>query len=104
MKFWPLSSYHKRSDLLKLFIFEIKKIHTAQAYQNGVKLNYIHPLQFYKKIFNRSIQAIAKWNSQEKIKSIIPHEQNTWLDWSKTAKQFSVNSHGKFLCQYQASR
>ena len=27
-----------------------------------------------------------------------------WLDWLKTAKQFSVNSHGKFLCQYQASR
>ena len=27
-----------------------------------------------------------------------------WLDWSKTAKQFSVNSSGKFLCQYQASR
>ena len=26
------------------------------------------------------------------------------LDWSKTTKQFSVNSHGKCLCQYQASR
>ena len=26
------------------------------------------------------------------------------LDWSKVAKQFSVNSHRKFLCQYQASR
>ena len=28
----------------------------------------------------------------------------TRLDWSKTAKQFSVNSRGKFLCQYLASR
>ena len=28
----------------------------------------------------------------------------TWFDWSKTAKQFSVNSHRKFHCQYQASR
>ena len=28
----------------------------------------------------------------------------TCLDWSKKAKQFSVNSRGKFLCQYQASR
>ena len=28
----------------------------------------------------------------------------THLDWSKMAKQFSVNSHGKLLCQYQASR
>ena len=26
------------------------------------------------------------------------------LDWSKTAKHFSVNSRGKFPCQYQASR
>ena len=26
------------------------------------------------------------------------------LGWSKMAKQFSVNSHGKSLCQYQASR
>ena len=26
------------------------------------------------------------------------------FDCSKTAKQFSVNSHGKFLCQYQAGR
>ena len=28
----------------------------------------------------------------------------TWLDWSKTAKQFSVNSHKKILCQCQAGR
>ena len=27
-----------------------------------------------------------------------------WLDWSKLAKQFSVNSQRKFICQYQASR
>ena len=27
-----------------------------------------------------------------------------WLDWSKTTKQFPVNSHGKFLCQYQVGR
>ena len=26
------------------------------------------------------------------------------LDWSKTAKHFSVNSRGKFLCLYQANR
>ena len=27
--------------------------------------------------------------------------QIIWLDWSKTAKQFSVSSLIKFLCQYQ---
>ena len=26
------------------------------------------------------------------------------LDWSKMAKQVSVNSHGKFIDQYQASK
>ena len=30
--------------------------------------------------------------------------KTTRLDWSKVAKQFSVNSHGKFICQYQVSR
>ena len=27
-----------------------------------------------------------------------------WLDWSKTAKQFSINSHRKFLSWHEASR
>ena len=27
-----------------------------------------------------------------------------WLDWPKLAKQFSVDSDIKFLCQYQASK
>ena len=62
------------------------------------------PLRYDKKISDRSIQGIAMWNSREKIKLAIPQEQNYVVDWSKTAKQFSVNSHGKFLCQYQASR
>ena len=30
--------------------------------------------------------------------------KNKQLDWSKTAKQFSLNSCGKCICQYQATR
>ena len=30
--------------------------------------------------------------------------KTAWLDWSKTAKQFSVNSRGKFRYQFQGSR
>ena len=66
MKFWPLNSYYKRSDSkvwlaedflkLKKLSFEIKKkIHVAEAYRNGVKLNYVHPHMALSKIFNRSI-------------------------------------------------
>ena len=47
---------------------------------------------------------MATWNSREKIKAAIPREQNYALDWLKTAKQFSVNSRGKFICQYEANR
>ena len=52
VKVWPLNPYYKRSDwktwLAERFSealtykFGNKKIHTAEAYWNGVKLNYIH--------------------------------------------------------------
>ena len=54
MKYWPLNSYYKRSDweiwlaerffeVLTSNLWNKKKIHTAEAYRNGVKLDYIHP-------------------------------------------------------------
>ena len=60
MKFWPLNPYYKRSDwktwLAEKFsealtskLWKKKKIHAAEAYRNGVKLNHIHPLWFYQK-------------------------------------------------------
>ena len=56
-----------------------KKIHTAEAYRNEAKL--FTPPMVLSKIFGRSIQGIATWNSREKIKLVISHEQNyaTWL-------------------------
>ena len=41
----------------------------------------IYPPMVLSKIFGRSIQGIATWNSREKIKLVISHEQNyaTWL-------------------------
>ena len=54
------------------------------------------PLYGFIKTFNRSIQGIATWNSREK--SQLYHVSKiAQLDWSKTAKQFSVNSGRKFL-------
>ena len=53
MKFWPLNPYYKRSNWTNLTSRKIfwsltsklwnKKIHTAEAYWNGAKLNYIQP-------------------------------------------------------------
>ena len=50
MKFWPLNPYYKRSNWKNLTSRKIlwsltsklwnKKIHTAEAYWNGAKLNY----------------------------------------------------------------
>ena len=59
MKFWPLNPYYKRSDrktwLSERFSEALtsklwnKKIHAAEAYRDGAKLNYIQPLWFYQK-------------------------------------------------------
>ena len=62
--------------------FKIKKIPAAgRACRNGAKLNYVHPPMVLSKIFSRSVYVIAPWNWQEKIKLVIPHEQNhaPWL-------------------------
>ena len=84
-----------------------KKKPTAKACRNGAKLNYVHPTMVSSKIFDRSIYVIATWNSQEKIKWIIPHEQNhtPWLVknsktvFSKLMWQISLSVSGE-----QASR
>ena len=67
MEFWPLNFYYKRSGW-KIWLAEKfsealtskpwnkqKKIHAAEVYRNGVKLNYVHYPMVLSKIFNRSI-------------------------------------------------
>ena len=59
MKLWPLNPYYKRSNwktwLSERFSKALtsklwnKKLHVAEGYRNGAKLNYVHPLCFYKK-------------------------------------------------------
>ena len=113
MKFWPLHPYYKRSNwktwpserFSEVLTSKLwNKKNTYKAYRNGAKLNYIHSPMVLSKFFDRSIQGIATWNSREKIKLAIPHDQNygPWL--VKDGKAVFRNSHGKFRCQYQASR
>ena len=87
MKFWPLNPYYKRCDwktwLEKAFLklqhltFKIKKSYLLPKLAE-MEWNWIMfaPPMVLSKIFNRSIYIIATWNSQEKIKSTIPHKQN----------------------------
>ena len=53
--FWPLNPYYKRcnlktwqserySEALTSKLWSKKTIHAAEAYKNGAKLNYVHPL------------------------------------------------------------
>ena len=62
IKFWPLNPYYKRSDwktelaerfseVLTSKLWNKKNIHTAKAYWNRAKLNYIHPLWLNKNIW-----------------------------------------------------
>ena len=114
MKFWPLNPYYERSDwniwLSERFSEALtsklwnKEMHGAGAYTNRVKLNYVEPPMVLIKIFGGSIQGIARWNSWEKIKLAIPHEQScvAWL--VKNGKTAFSKLLLKFLCQYYASR
>ena len=110
MKFWPLNPYYKRSnwktwlserffETLTSKLWNNKKIHAAEAYRNGPKLNYVHLPKVLSKMLDRSIYGIATWNSREKIKPTIPREQNhaAWLVknsktvFSKFARQISLS-------------
>ena len=91
-------------QLKNLTIRKIFWSSNTKAYRNGAKLNYIHSPMVLSKFFDRSIQGIATWNSREKIKLAIQHDQNygAWL--VKDGKTVFRNSDGKFRCQYQVSR
>ena len=91
MTFWPLNSYYKRSSW-KIWLSERssealtsklwnKKNTCYRSLQKWSEIELYSPPVFLSKSFNRYIQGIATWNSKEKIKSAILHEQNyaAWL-------------------------
>ena len=90
MKFWPLNCYYKRFNwkiwlaerFLKLYhrSFKIKNT-CCWSLQKWSKIELCLPPIILSKIFDRSIYGIATWNSWEKIKLVIPCEQNyvAWL-------------------------
>ena len=54
--------------------------------------------------WNHSIKGMVEINSQKNSSNLYQVRQITCLDWSKTAKHFSVNSCRKFLSWSEARR
>ena len=52
--------------------------------------------------WNQALKGIIEVNSRKKRSKL--YHMIVCLGWSKKAKSFPVNSHGKFLYWYQASR
>ena len=115
MKFWPLNFYYNRSNW-KIWLPE--KFSDALTSKLWNKKNTCcGNLQKWSEVelyspsygFIKNLQQIHLRDSHMKFTGKKLSQQHhvsqiMRLDWSKTAKQFSVNSRGKFLCQYQASR
>ena len=104
--FQPLLQVICWKDFLKLkhLSFEIKKY--IQPKPTEMEQNWIifTPYGSIKNLWKIHPRDSHMCNSKEKNKVGKTTCKITWLDWSKTAKQISINSCRKFLCQYQASR
>ena len=57
---------------------------------------YLLPL-IWLESWSHTIKGMIEENSQKNISNLCHLRKITQLDWSKTAKHFSVNSRGKFL-------
>ena len=115
MKFWPLNPYYKRSDWKTLLAERFSEVLTSKLWNkkntycwslskwSEIEL-YSPPYCLIKNLWqNHGKDSHVEFTGKNKSRQY--HVSKImWLDWSKMAKQFSVNSRGNFLCQYQASR
>ena len=111
MKFWPLNPYEKRSDWkpcvsgnfsepLTSTLWNKKKdllAKVTEMEQNELCSYTYDSIKNYRQIN-------LKWNSKKKWGRQYHTRKPAQTNWSKTTQQFSVNSHKKFLCQYQVSK
>ena len=115
MKFWPLNPYYKRSDWKTLLAERFSEVLTSKLWNK--KNTYCWSLSKWSEIelYSPPYCLIKNlWQNHWKDSHVEFTGKNKsrqyhvskimWLDWSKMAKQFSVNSRGQFLCQYQVSR
>ena len=64
---------------------------------------YLLPL-IWLESWSHTIKGMIEENSQKNRSDQYHVRLIVWLDWSKTAKHFSVNSHRKFLSWHEVSR
>ena len=114
MTFWPLDPYHKSPDsktwLTESFSEALPyKLSNKKNYMSPklreMKLNwiFIHPYWFQQKSSTASSTGEPHEIHGEKIQQYHVSKIMRFY-WSKTAKQFAVNSYGESLYLYQASR
>ena len=115
MKFWFLNPSYKRSDWKIQLTERFSEALTSKPWNKKkyilpklteMERNWITftPLWYDKKSLTDPFKGSPRGIHGKKQSRQYHLSKITRLDWSKTAKQFSVNSRGKFICQYQASR
>ena len=96
-----------------MFSFQLKKNYFYRTLTNDARHKNLPPLlgltrilKSYHKRNDRShtMKGMTEENSRKNWSDQYHVREIARLDWSKTAKYFSVNSHGKFLSWREASR
>ena len=109
MKFWTLNPYYKRCDWktwLSQTLFEALHGQYMLRKLTEIEQNWIMfiPPWLYQESSTDPFTGQPREIHGKKLSWQYHMSKFTRLNWSKTAKQFSVNSRGKFICQYQARR
>ena len=109
MKFWTLNPYYKRCDWktwLSQTLFEALHRQYMLPKLTEIEQNWIMliPPWLYQESSTDPFTRQPREIHGKKLRWQYHMSKFTRLNWSKTAKQFSVNSRGKFTCQYQARR
>ena len=90
----------------RIFSFQMKKNYFCQTTlltDDAGHKNVPPPLDWLKS-WSHAIKGMIKENSWKNRSDQYHMKQTAWLDWSKTAKHFSVNSCEKFLSWQEVSR
>ena len=81
-----------------------KKITSARRLQTMLHLK-MYPLPYiWQDSYSRAIKGMMEENFQKNRSGRYHARYIAQIDWSKTAKKFSVNSRGKFLSWHEARR
>ena len=87
-----------------IFSFQMKKNYFCHTLADDARHENVPPPLDWLESWSHTIKGMIKENSWKNRSNQYHMRQIAWLDWSKTAKHFSVNSCEKFLSWQVASR